>query len=297
MADEVVAFGGAIRSTLPFKVIQAGFVPLIVKVKFPVKPILGCTKVFKSISLTVPGSNVTGVVNNGPSGTIGFNTATSTLATLSAGGVAESFIPKLIEVFMNNERSTEVIHSLASVTFVQEVDSATLSVIVPVLLMGFRSNLDSTKRLSAVIVANMIKLVVNPIEIEAYMPRLLPILQFASNNVSEPEARQMCKKSYESLNKLNDYIGTLQKLITYNDVYNSLELDDPVKSNISSLIYILMRTQITEKNIWAELISKYNIEYISYYEKVLNNSSNNKVEDDNDDVSRKHSIDDRRSEE
>ena len=149
----------------------------------------------------------------------------------------DPFIPRLIEVFKDNDLSTEVIHRLASVTFVQEVDSATLSVIVPVLLMGFRSNLDATKRLSAVIVANMIKLVVNPIEIEAYMPRLLPVLQFAANNVSEPEARQMCMKSYDSLHKLNEQIKILPKPI----ILGKIECNESYKKCIVSMIHILIQ--------------------------------------------------------
>jgi len=196
----------------------------------------------------------------------------------------DPFIPRLIDVFKNNDLSTEVIHSLASVTFVQEVDSATLSVIVPVLLMGFRSNLDATKRLSAVIVANMIKLVVNPIEIESYMSRLLPVLQFAANNVSEPEARQMCVKSYDSLNKLNDQIKNLPKLTSFEDIITKIECDESHKKGIASIIHILIKTKNTDNNVWKNLLDKYTQDYKSFFEMVVAQNADIKVDDDADDA-------------
>jgi len=196
----------------------------------------------------------------------------------------DPFIPRLIEVFKNNEQSTEVIHSLASVTFVQEVDSATLSIIVPVLLLGFRSNLDSTKRLSAVIVANMIKLVVNPIEILDYMPRLLPILQFASNNVSEPEARHMCTKSFESLNKLNEHIKSIPKPNNYTDIYTNIHCTEPTKTCVCDMIYILTKTKNNDKNLWTEMLSNYTNDYTPFYESVVEQTMTKVVEDEVDDA-------------
>jgi elongation factor 3 len=196
----------------------------------------------------------------------------------------DPFIPRLIEVFKNNEQSTEVIHSLASVTFVQEVDSATLSIIVPVLLLGFRSDLDSTKRLSAVIVANMIKLVVNPIEILEYMPRLLPILEKASKNVSEPEARHICNKSYESLSKLHDHILTLPKPNNYNDIYSKIACEEPTKWFVANLISILTKTNNSDKNCWNELLVKYTNDYMYFYETVVSQSLKTVVEDEKDDA-------------
>lgn len=197
----------------------------------------------------------------------------------------DPFIPRLIEVFKNNDQSTEVIHSLASVTFVQEVDSATLSVIVPVLLMGFRSNLDATKRLAAVIVANMIKLVVNPVEIEAYMPRLLPVLQFASNTVSEPEARQMCTKSFESLNKLNDQIQSLPKPTTLDAIVLSVnDCNEPSKSCISEMIYILLKTKNCDKNVWTNLFEGCTQTHTRFLDELLAQNQSAAVSEDTDDA-------------
>ena len=197
----------------------------------------------------------------------------------------DPFIPRLIEVFKNNEQSTEVIHSLASVTFVQEVDSATLSVIVPVLLMGFRSNLDATKRLAAVIVANMIKLVVNPVDIEAYMPRLLPVLQFASNTVSEPEARQMCTKSFESLNKLNAQIQALPKLTTLDEIFLAVnDCNEPSRSCISKMINILLKTKNCDKEVWENLFEGRTKTYARFLDGLRLQNQSNSVSKEIDDA-------------
>jgi elongation factor 3 len=197
----------------------------------------------------------------------------------------DPFIPRLIEVFKNNEQSTEVIHSLASVTFVQEVDSATLSVIVPVLLMGFRSKLDATKRLSAVIVANMIKLVVNPVEIEDYLPRLLPVLQFAANNVSEPEARQMCSKSFDSLNKLNDQIKELPKFTTVDDILSALsDCQEPIKIRIAEMIHILLKTNNCDQMVWSNLFKSHTANYAGFLDALVAKNSSAVVQEDVDDA-------------
>jgi elongation factor 3 len=153
---------------------------------------------------------------------------------------------------------------------------------VPVLLLGFNSNLDSTKRLSAVIVANMIKLVVNPIEILEYLPRLLPILKKASENVSEPEARHICTKSYDSLNKLNDYIHTLPKPYTYEDIYTKINCLEHIKWYICNLIYILIKTNNNDKNVWIDLFSKYTNDYLYFYEKVIFQSTSTIIEEEPD---------------
>jgi elongation factor 3 len=179
----------------------------------------------------------------------------------------DPFIPRLVDVFRDNENSTEVIHSLAGVTFVQEVDSATLSIIVPVLLLGFRAKLDSTKRLAAVIVANMIKLVNHPIEIEEYMPRLLPVLESAANNVSEPEARSICGKSLESLKKLDDAIKSSKKLVSYNDITSTLTLDEPQKTFVAKAMYALIETKNFDTAVWGNCFDVFAIDHKSFFEK------------------------------
>lgn len=147
----------------------------------------------------------------------------------------DPFIAPLINVFRDPDNATEVIHGLAGVTFVQEVDAATLSIIVPVLMLGFRSKVDATKRLSAVIVANMIKLVNDPREVANYLPKLLPLLESASRNVSEPEARSVCGKAYQQLLDIQAKIAELPLAPKVEVV-----AEEPIKTYATRIIELLV---------------------------------------------------------
>lgn len=157
----------------------------------------------------------------------------------------DPFIPQLINVFRDPENATEVIHGLAAVTFVQEVEAPTLSIIVPVLMLGFRAKEDSTKRLAAVIVANMIKLVNNPLEVSNYLPKLLPPMENAAKNVSEPEARSMCGRALGQLREIETKITTLPKPPV-------VELSNTYAKN---LIELLVQARDLERDIWENVLS------------------------------------------
>lgn len=162
----------------------------------------------------------------------------------------EPFVDKLIDVFKNRDQATEVIHNLAGVTFVQDVDSASLSIIVPVLIMGFNDKLDSTKRLSAVIVSNMIKLVNDPRNVASYVARLIEVLDVSIRKVAEPEARSVCTKAFNSLNILNNQILNLPKSISIEDIN--------VENNyIKNLVYCLVKIKNFNKDVWVNNLNGY----------------------------------------
>ena len=120
----------------------------------------------------------------------------------------EPFIPAMVEATIDHEKSDECVQKLASTTFVQTVTAAPLALISPILLLGFRSRTTATKRMSAVIVNNMSKLVEDPEDAAPFLPNLLPAVTKASEQVSDPEARAVCGKACEQLQsieaKLND---------------------------------------------------------------------------------------------
>merc|ERR1712159_361999 len=120
----------------------------------------------------------------------------------------EPFIPAMVEATIDHEKSDECVQKLASTTFVQTVTAAPLALISPILLLGFRSRATATKRMSAVIVNNMSKLVEDPEDAAPFLPNLLPAVTKASEQVSDPEARAVCGKACEQLQsieaKLND---------------------------------------------------------------------------------------------
>ncbi len=72
---------------------------------------------------------------------------------------------------------TDCIHKLAATTFVQNVESAPLSIIVPLLMRGLRERATAIKRKAAVIIDNMAKLVENPADAAPFLPKLVPELE------------------------------------------------------------------------------------------------------------------------
>lgn len=56
----------------------------------------------------------------------------------------------------------------------QAVEAPALAIMVPLLIRGLRHNETPIKRKTAMIIANMSKLVNNPVDATVFLPRLLP---------------------------------------------------------------------------------------------------------------------------
>ena len=112
----------------------------------------------------------------------------------------EPFIPTLIECINNVDEVPECVHKLAATTFVQQVESPTLSLLGPLLQRGlFFQQTTPIKRKSAVIIDNMCKLVEDPMDAAPFLPKLLPLLKRAMDEVADPECRQVCTRAYKTL--------------------------------------------------------------------------------------------------
>jgi elongation factor 3 len=112
----------------------------------------------------------------------------------------EPFIPTLIECINNVDEVPECVHKLAATTFVQQVESPTLSIMGPLLQRGlFFQQVTAIKRKSAVIIDNMCKLVEDPMDAAPFLPKLLPLLKRAMDEVADPECRQVCTRAYKTL--------------------------------------------------------------------------------------------------
>jgi len=113
------------------------------------------------------------------------------------------FLPALESAMISMDEVPECIHALASTTFVQTVDGASLSVIVPLLVRGFGEKKAAIKRQCCVIVSNMSKLVEDAVEASPFLPELLPALLRASDEISDPEARAVATRAHEQLLKIS----------------------------------------------------------------------------------------------
>ena len=70
----------------------------------------------------------------------------------------------------------------------------------PLLQRGlFFQQQTAIKRKSAVIIDNMCKLVEDPMDAAPFLPKLLPLLKRAMDEVADPECRQVCTRAYKTL--------------------------------------------------------------------------------------------------
>lgn len=91
------------------------------------------------------------------------------------------------------------IHALSATTFVQAVEQPTLAILVPLLVRGLIERSTPIKRKTAIIVANMAKLVPEVSHAAPLIPKLLPGLKKLRDEVSDPEARNVATKAFETL--------------------------------------------------------------------------------------------------
>ena len=108
-------------------------------------------------------------------------------------------IPGIIQCIQQPELVAETVHTLAGVVFVQEIDAAALAIMCPLLKRGMDEPATATKRNVARIIENMAKLVDDPYEVEPFVPLLMPALERAKEEVSDPEARVVCDKAFTQL--------------------------------------------------------------------------------------------------
>jgi elongation factor 3 len=146
-------------------------------------------------------------------------------------------IPYLIESASNPSKITETIDKLSSTTFVQNVDAQTLSVIVPLLLKTFQNATNSVKRQTIVIIENMTKLVEDAFHALSFIEKLLPILEYAKNEIADPEIRQVGERAYAHLLKIRDKGIQLKtsREMKLNHLYELNEFTDYEKEILNSM--------------------------------------------------------------
>ncbi|KAI9255759.1 P-loop containing nucleoside triphosphate hydrolase protein [Phascolomyces articulosus] len=126
----------------------------------------------------------------------------STCCNLLDNKDIERFIPAVIQCINHPDNVPETIHQLGATTFVQEVDAATLALMVPLLGRGLRERQTAIKRKSAVIIDNMCKLVDDPDVAAPFLPLLLPALDHVQDVVADPECRSQVTKALATLKRV-----------------------------------------------------------------------------------------------
>jgi len=86
-------------------------------------------------------------------------------------------LAEMMSAIMKPNTIGEVVEKLASVVFVQAVETPALAVVVPVVTRGLKEKKEPTKRKACVIIDNMAKLVPDPRELAPFFECLLPQLK------------------------------------------------------------------------------------------------------------------------
>jgi len=114
-------------------------------------------------------------------------------------------IPELCKGLENLGNIADTVYSLASTTFIQNVDACTLAIMSPILTAGLaQKNTPTTKRACARIIENMAKLVEEPRDLNNFVKRLLPLMEKARDTVADPEVRKVCGDACVTLVKKAD---------------------------------------------------------------------------------------------
>lgn len=179
----------------------------------------------------------------------------------------KDLLPVVINTIENPENVAETLHKISSTVFVQSVDNATLSIIVPILIRGCQEKKIESKRRVCVIADNMCKLIDYPQEAATFLPELKPLITRLSEEMSEPEARLMAKKCLRTLSNIEESANTFSstKTMSQNEIYNILDKysndnDNIYKINanyLASLLSSMIKGMIFDKNEWHNLICYY----------------------------------------
>jgi len=116
----------------------------------------------------------------------------------------ERFIPEPIKCIAKPENVAETIHLLGATTFVTDVTSPTLAIMVPLLDRGLVERETAIKRKTAVIVDNMCKLVEDPQLVAPFLPKMLPGLNKNYETLADPEAREKTRQALDTLGRVGD---------------------------------------------------------------------------------------------
>ena len=131
-------------------------------------------------------------------------TMTSLTTLLSNDDVAPR-IPLLIKTMQNPSTETlqKAIHALSQTTFVAIVTSPVLALLTPLLERSLNTPTTSQEvlRQTVVVVENLTKLVHDPIEARAFLPKLRPGVQGVKDRASLPEVRELATRSLQVIRK------------------------------------------------------------------------------------------------
>ncbi|KAL3235750.1 New1p [Nakaseomyces bracarensis] len=107
----------------------------------------------------------------------------------------------IVNTLQDPNQVPQSVKALSSVTFVAEVTEPALALLVPILNRSLNLSSSSQEQLrqTVIVIENLTRLVNNFIEIESYIPLLLPGVQKVVDTASLPEVRELAEKALKVL--------------------------------------------------------------------------------------------------
>jgi elongation factor 3 len=129
----------------------------------------------------------------------------NSLTTLLQNDDIAPRIPLLVKAIEDpsTQSMQKAIHALSQTTFVAIVTSPVLAMVTPLLERSLNTPTTSQEvtRQTVVVVENLTKLVHDPIEARAFLPKLKPGVKSVSQNASLPEVREIGQRALEVIEK------------------------------------------------------------------------------------------------
>ncbi|KAF2237841.1 elongation factor 3 [Viridothelium virens] len=173
-------------------------------------------------------------------------------------------IPLLVKSMENpsTEALQKAIHALSQTTFVAVVTSPVLALLTPLLERSLNSpsTAQEVLRQTTVVVENLTKLVHDPIEARAFLPKLKPGVKKVKDGASLPEVREIGRRALDVINKaMGDRDGEVARgVIARTTPEDVLAILDPeIKKNGGLLDYLgdAKVGQLTKK-LCAEMVAE-----------------------------------------
>ncbi len=129
----------------------------------------------------------------------------TSLTTLLSNDDVAPRVPLLIQTMQNPSSATlqKAIHALSQTTFVAIVTSPVLALLTPLLERSLNTPTTSQEvlRQTVVVVENLTKLVHDPLEARAFLPKLRPGVKGVEDRASQPEVRELATRAVQVIDK------------------------------------------------------------------------------------------------
>ena len=194
-------------------------------------------------------------------------TACTALSGTAGNKDVEPFVAEMMGAIESPQTIGEVVEKLASVVFVQAVETPALAIVVPVVTRGLKDKKEACQRKACVIIDNMVKLVPDPREVLPFLDQLLPLLKRASEEISDPEARGVADRAHTTLLRAQE---TTEARTADRDAVKA-SLVDPVGENcayevigdisdfLAAVSCCLTNARNFDKSVWTKVFSDYNL--------------------------------------